>query len=315
MAVPARAAAAEEVVLENAHVRVVIDATLGRVTAFTPTATGRDLLWRPTPGQLALEASGAGYWNHGGDKVWPAPQPVWRYALGRIWPPDVATDGRGARLERIGPRGVRLVFPTSDAFGTTLQRTFALDADAAVLRVHNRIRQEWRSPFPAQVWSITQVPLPERVLFDVATDAPVAVAQPVNMNAVRAQPPLEPEPFLPGSVAQGEGWLAFRPGERGQKLGSLGRWLAGVWPDGVLVLTVPYDPAGMYPEATSLQVYHDDNYAELETLGPARHLVPGDVLENEVVWRWFPELASGRDDEALVRDISAALPSVRSPQS
>ena len=295
-------------VLENAVVRVVVDPTVGRVMEFTPKTGGaRNLLWTNEPQQIEREAAQAGYRNWGGDKVWPAAQPFWRFAVGRIWPPDTATDGAAATAERVSPRKVRLGFPTSEGFGSRLTREFELSATQAVLVIRNRIEQVRASPFPAQAWSVTQVPLPDRVVLDLANDAATAVEQPVNMNALRAQPPLGPQAFIEGTVARGAGWVSMRPTREGQqKFGTLGRWIAGAWPEGVLVQRVALDPRAMYPEATSLQFYYSGPYGELETLGPAQLLRAGEALTTTVVWQWLPDVDPTLDDADLARAIVAA---------
>lgn len=295
------------IVLENESVRVVIEPELGRVMEFTPKRNAaRNVLWVNSPDGLANEAAQAGYENWGGDKVWPVPQPFWRYGVGRVWPPDEAVDGAPAVGEG-GGRKARLIFPVSEHFHARLEREFELDASAPVLRIHNRITQLKPSPFPAQGWSITQVPLPERVILDVANDAHPGVAQPVNFNGIRKSPPLTPEAFAEGSVETGEGWVRIDPRTGGQqKLGTLGRWIAGVWTDGILLQTVAFDPQGMYPEATSLQLYHNDRYAELETLGSARLLQPGESIETVVVWEWLPAVDPEATDAALAEHLAEA---------
>lgn len=295
-------------VLENAVVRVVVDPAVGRVMEFTPKSAGaKNRLWTNAPEQIEQEAAQAGYRNWGGDKVWPAAQPFWRFAIGRIWPPDTVTDGSAVVAERISSRKVRLGFATSEGFGSRLTREFELSATHAVLVIRNRIEQVRTSPFPAQAWSISQVPLPERVLLDLASDAAPGVEQPVNMNALRARPPLGPQGFIEGTVARGVSWVSMRPTPEGQqKFGTLGRWIAGVWPEGVLVQRVALDPEGMYPEATSLQFYYSGPYGELETLGPARLLGAGEALTTTVVWQWLPDVDSALDDAGVARAIADA---------
>jgi|GEM_PF-1711680 hypothetical protein len=300
--------AAAPLVLENAVVRVVIDPAVGRVMEFTPKASEpekeRNLLWTNSAEEIEKEAAQAGYRNWGGDKVWPVAQPFWRFAVGRIWPPDTATDGVAAEAERISPLEARLVFSTSDAFGSRLTREFALSPTHAVLVIRNIIEQVKPSPLPAQVWSITQVPLPERVVLEVAEGIASGVEQPVNLNGIRG---LGPQAFWEGTVATGAGWASMRPTREGQqKFGTLGRWIAGVWSDGTLVQRVALDAQGMYPEATSLQFYYSGPYGELETLGPARLLRAGETLTTTVVWQWLEKIDPSLDDAGVARAVEGA---------
>lgn len=300
--------AAGPLVLENAVVRVVIDPAVGRVMEFAPkTRVPRNLLWTNDPQQMEKEAGQAGYRNWGGDKVWPMAQVFWRFSLGRIWPPDTASDGAAVAAERMSPRAVRLEFRTSESFGSRLTREFELSPTHAVLVIRNRIEQVQPSPFPAQVWSISQVPLPERVVLDVKAGFAPGVTQPVNLNALRARPPLSPQAFLEGTVAAGGGWASMRPTREGQqKFGTLGHWIAGVWSDGVLVQRVALDARGMYPEATSLQFYHSGPYGELETLGPAELLRPGEALTTTIVWQWLSDVGFALDDAEVARAVETA---------
>ena len=99
----------------------------------------------------------------------------------------------------------------------------------------------------------------------------------------------------------------MRPTREGQqKFGTLGRWIAAVWPDGVMVQRVALPTHGMYPEATSLQFYYSGPYGELETLGPAQLLKTGEVLTTTVVWQWLGDVGSPPGDAELARDIEAA---------
>lgn len=303
-------AAAAPFVLENESARVVIDPERGRVMEFFPKEISRNVLWTDPGERDDSEDSQLAYRNWGGDKVWPAAQPFWRFAIGRIWPPDAATDGMGATRSRsLSPKRVRFEFASSDHFHTKLEREFELDETGPVLRIQNRVTQVRRSPLPAQIWSVTQVPLPERVLMDIAPGLPERSSLPVNLNGIGMEPPLGPKPFPPGSVASGDDWTRIHPAvEDGQlKAGALGEWIAGVWSDGLLLQRVELDADGMYPEATSLQFYHDSRYGELETLSPARLLAPGESIENTVIWRWLGSADTSGSDAEIVRLVREAI--------
>lgn len=294
--------------LSNGSLEIVLDRDLGRLMEFTPVASARrNILWVNDLESVAAEAARGGFKNWGGDKVWPVPQPFWLQGLGRVWPPDRASDGGGAELSKES-EVLALKFPLSEAFGSRLSRRFQLDADAAILRIENRLEQELSSPFPSQIWSITQVPLPQRVLMDASFKKFSAVELPVNLNAPESAAPLVPRPIDCSAILRADGWIVYRPIEGEQhKLGSLGGWIAGVWDDGILLQVVGFDGDGMYPEASSLQFYHNDNYGELETLGPARWLRPGEVLEADIHWEWLDLAdAASQSDEALFERIKQA---------
>lgn len=295
---------AESLVLENPALRIEISVEKGRLMSFRPTGLGRELLWHNSPEEIAKGIEAIGYANWGGDKVWPVAQIFWRYGVGRVWPPDSAVDGSAATLVRRTAESVTIRFPVSEAFGSQLERTFALDRERPLLRIRNSLTQVDSSPFPAQIWSITQTELPQRVLLHREPSMASLAPSPVNLNNLRSSPPLGPIAFPEGSVESGETWVSVVPLAERLKLGSLGGWIAGFWPEGTLVQAIAADPEGMYPESSSLQLYHSSAYAELETLGPSVHLARGETLETEVVWVWSGPLNLSLADSVLAGEIA-----------
>lgn len=61
-----------------------------------------------------------------------------------------------------------------------------------------------------------------------------------------------------------------------------------MWDDYAFVQATSYHPDGSYLDASSAQVYYDENVLELEMLSPSEHLQPGQTLTNTVHWWLIP---------------------------
>src|SRR5690606_11605450 len=96
------------------------------------------------------------------------------------------------------------------------------------------------------------------------------------------------------SLAEDESWVRFDyVVSHGRKIGTLGDWVASVWDDYAFIQTTRYIADAAYPDASSSQVFYDQNYLELELLSPTRHLQPGQTLSNVVNWWLIPRDEKG----------------------
>ncbi|MEX1016302.1 MAG: DUF4380 domain-containing protein [Phycisphaeraceae bacterium] len=296
----------ERITLSNHHVRLGVSVNTGRLLEFGP-REGTNLLWLndealdqplPEPG-TPLQARRSAYRNYGGDKVWPTVQGLWAraYGSGSTWPPDGVIDGQPWRLLVHEPQRIVMRSDVHPTLNVYCEREIHLDPDRPTARITNRLTRVAPSLFPVHIWTITQVRQPQAVLLDVAPD------RVADLPWVALDTPRE-------SVEQNVRWLdetvaAWRfPREPAGKIGTLGRWIAGVWEEWVFLQTVDdYDPAAAYPDASNVQAFADDRYTELELLSPFVHLQPGESVEHTVTWHLLPR--RGRSVEQVIEALQA----------
>ncbi len=305
----ASGAAAEEVAFDDSvwlshdAAKLAVSLKVGRIVHFGRTG-GANLLW-VSPTQDAAAAQAKGEWvNWGGDKVWPAFQGMWPQFVpnGKNWPPDGVIDGQPWTLGDRGERHVSLQSAVNPHLQARVSRRIELDAAAAQVRMINALERVASSPLPVMVWSVTQVRHPRYVLMEVAVDRPASEAdRPWHRMGGETD-------WLAGQVQPvGDGAIRVATsGEQSMKVGTLGRWIAGVWDDAILLQIGSYDPAASYPDRSSVQVYCDGNYAELELLGPQAHPKAGERIEQPVTWRLLDKSAD-MDEMAVLKLIEAAL--------
>lgn len=281
--------------ISNGRVTVLVAPSVGRVIGFGP-ADGADLLWRlPDPPEPADAQTH--YVNWGGDKVWPTVQMIWpRLASDGLWPPPFRSERPGWSLKERAEYRIVLESPVDPTLGTRTHREIALAQNASRLTIRNRIVRVHANPYPVTVWSVTQVRMPRYTLLGLADERPL---------------PERPWIWLAASNDSATQWIdrlgqAVRfdpPGKPSTKLGTLGPWVAGVYDQHVLVQHHRFDPSGAYPDGSSVQVYADERYAELETLSACRYLQPGETLEHTVIWRLLDRGQQEPDD--IVKRIAA----------
>jgi hypothetical protein len=289
--------------LRNDQYVVRVSPGTGRIVHFGRPG-GENLLWiMPT---RALDGGhpqrdGRPYFNFGGDKIWPLVQALWPRAYGGRggWPPDNVVDGGmwqippRAAAASAGPR-LAMQSPLQPALGSVLLRELFLFDD---LEITNRVQRTQPSPFPVHLWSVTQVQSPPYVLMDQQPDRPTEDAFATFGNDRDAAEDVE--------VLEGLNALRWRfDHEGGGKAGSYGHWLAAIYPADDLLFVQwhdSYDPQGMYPDDSNLQVYKDGTYTELELLSPSEHLQQGESLETRVMWQLMR--IDGRSDAELIAAI------------
>jgi len=178
----------------------------------------------------------------------------------------------------------RLVMESeSDEFmHVRLRRTLTLDPKRPVLTIRNTLTQEKPTPWPAQIWSVTQCPPPNYTLLGISDETPEPDRPYINLLH---KPPLPEE-----SVKLLDGAVRFvRPPDQGcAKIGAIGTWCASVYNDVVFLQTSDASPQACYPDGANVEVFACGDYIELETLSPSKHLRPGDALSNTVTWSLRP---------------------------
>lgn len=272
---------ADQVVLRNDQVQVAVSPQAGRIVWFGP-AEGRNLLWINTQaGNTPYIGGGRTYYNLGGDKIWPLVQSLWARAFGEgNWPPDGVLDGQPWELIDQGDHHVTMQSPLSPHLGVQIRRVIRLSPTRGQVTIQNRITQVQPTIYPVMIWSITQVHPPQYSLLGISPDQPLDTPwTPLSRGVETSRITLSDDGH----------WARFDYGAGGgQKIGTLGTWVAGVWDDYAFVQATQYHPGGSYPDASSAQVYYDENVLELEMLSPAEHLQPGKTLTNTVHWWLIP---------------------------
>lgn len=292
----------DAVTIGNGRVKLGVSPGVGRIVHFGP-ADGPNLIWLASPSvydEPVTDRPGQAYYNLGGDKLWPLPQPLWKRAFGvGGWPPDGVIDGQPWTLVESTDRRIVIESRVSPALGVRARRTIELAENEPRVTITNSLTRVEASPFPVHLWTVTQTVSPRVVLLDVSADRPASTPTWLPM--------ISPHEATRRVSVLGDGRaVAVDLSDDGSvKVGTFGRWIAGVYDDLIFLQTTPYDPTGAYPDASSLQTYSDANYTELELLSELAHLQPGESLSNRVTWQLVgrPETASLEQVRRLIEEI------------
>jgi hypothetical protein len=203
-----------------------------------------------------------GWMNHGGDKLWFAPQSIWG------WPPDSDLDQAPHSVELKRNRLV-MTSPVSRKWGLQLQRE--LWVTGATLHSLNRVTNFSGKVMKVSAWQVTQIGQPRRVLLELG---------PSNQwYGYKTAAPLPGYDEVEGGVMS----LTPHPTQF-RKFGSRGyRAMAVTAAREAVALTNFLQRDGEYPdEGSAMQVFlgsKESGYIELEAAGPLRALKPGESAE------------------------------------
>lgn len=280
--------------LENDHIRVDIAPSVGRIVWFS--RPGADnLIWINNESELpGPDAKPGEYIIYGGDKIWPAVQSMWKRATGNKgdWPPEGVIDGDPWKLIEASDHHCIIESAVSPAYGVKVRRTIVIDPVAPSVNIANVMTRVEASIFPVHIWSVTQVVPPKYAMLDISG------------NRVRKDPEVV---FFKSDRDFGGGVNILLDGsavawhdrhEGGNKIGTLGEWVAGIYEDQIFLQKTYHHAPGAYPDGSSAQLYVTDNYTELELLTDQVHLQPEETLKNVVEWRLI-DFDGGEPEKAL----------------
>jgi hypothetical protein len=276
----------DAVELTNGDAVVVVVPAVGRILHYS-LADGKNALWtdgKPAGSSVRIPSGLPREWmNYGGDKLWPTPQEFWPLTNGAGWPPDPWFDG-SAHPATLLEDGVEIIGPVSAFNGARSHRAIRLAERGAALRIRQRIEKVRPAadasvePVAFTAWSVTQIRLPEQVLFPLNPDSRF----PDRYRDCRFEPAPGRANF---SVMTSTGVMTPDP-PHSQKAGvDSGPWLAAVLEGLLMIQRFDHDPGDEYPDGgLSATCYMCADYAELEVMSPIRRLGIGESIENEVRW-------------------------------
>ncbi len=273
-------------VIKNNHLRLAFDLASGRIVHLSRSG-GRNLLYVNDADAVKLKRRAGAWVNYGGDKVWPGVQAVFRMSTidGRGWPPDRNIDGMAWKLLEQGADFLRVRSPQGENLPVQVTRLIRLAPEKARVVIDNTVTCIGKTPFAAHVWSITQLPYPEKCLLHIARDRPDSRRQWFWMRC----PSVVPETRI-FNLAGGDAALEILPLKirKFGKAGTLGRWIAAVYKDYTLAEFTRFNPDGYYAEGASMELFGGQDYIEIEPVSPASHLLPGESIRNQVIWELLP---------------------------
>ncbi|MBB6431316.1 DUF4380 domain-containing protein [Algisphaera agarilytica] len=270
----------DAVKIDNGVVRLAVSPSVGRVVEFGYVGQP-NLLWVNTQDIFDTPPGPDTYYNIGGDKLWVAPQPLWKNAFGHDnWPPEGVIDGAAWTLVEQKRDSITIQSPESPDYGVVVRRTFQLPASKSQAVITNQIVRLRANPHPLQLWTVTQIKEPDTAVLDIAKDGP---EMPTPFVKMTDETPVKVEGYV-RLIGEGGAVAWTQQGDVHAKLGTLGRWVAGVYDGVVFRQSTKFDANAAYPEASSVQVYRAGDYTELELLSPLIQLAPGESMSNTVTW-------------------------------
>lgn len=274
--------------LQNAKIEVVIVPEAGRIVHLG--FKGKDNLLRLDPALAGKKPDPAQTWNNvGGDWLWPVSQSMWTVFNGKDWPPPayLAEEPWTGTAWKNTDGSLLCLLNRSygDPLNIKISRSIRMDMDKAAVTIRQRVERTAVSEIPVCLWNISQIALPDEIVFPIETNS-------LFENSYRVLnfgPPDTNALFLCEESAV---LLASAGGE--YKLGSDSRraWVAARKGDTLVIeKAVPGDAAqGVYPDkGCTVELYSNRGlgYAEIETLSVEKTPDRDESIENELTIECF----------------------------
>jgi hypothetical protein len=270
------------VTLSNATTTVVVAPAIGRIIHYS-LHNQRNVLWtNPTP--IPKDGPQPNWINWGGDKIWPAQQNDWPFIYGgKEWPPQTRLDGQPFDVLDASNYQIVMQSQVDTNLHVVLKRAIYLAFRDSRLVIKNTITRTAPSPWPVQIWSVTQCAPPNYTLLAIATNAPDRNPKPfINLWD-------SPLPAANGYITNNTA-LRFALSDKTTiaKAGTIGSWCAAIYDDAIFLQHSDAPPDGCYPDGANLEAFMFDTYTELEILSSATHLKPGKSATSTTIWQLLP---------------------------
>jgi hypothetical protein len=234
------------------------------------------------PDRFEQNESGYGnYYSFGGHRLWHSPE-----AIPRTYLPNVGE----TQVKEI-PHGVQISRPPEPLTGIAKQMEVRLDPQKAVVTIQHELTNHGLWPIECAVWALTMFRLGGRAIL------PLANAR-VDPNGLLPNRQLTFWPYMhlndPRLILQDD-FVILRAESLlpAIKMGYFNPhgWLA-YWLDGVLfVKRFDSTPGVTFPDGgCNAETYCNDQFIELESIGPLEKLEPGKSLLHTETWELYAGL-------------------------
>lgn len=250
---------------------------------------------------FSLAVPSYGTWRlHGGHRFWHAPEDMIRTYIPDDEPVLVEQHGSFIRVRQ----------PLEPKTGISKELDIALAPDCASVTVAHRLQNHNLWPVELAPWALTAMraggtcilPLPRR-------RAPV----PGELPGISTLTLWQYSDMSDSRFSWGRHYIRIRHDreqDAPQKIGALVKdgWAAYLRQGNLFLKTFNYVEGANYPDrGCSVEVFFNDEFLELETLGPLTNLEPGASVEHRETWQLIRDISPVASDND-VRD--AVLPIV-----
>jgi hypothetical protein len=180
-------------------------------------------------------------------------------------------------------RGVTLSGTADERTGVRKDIDISLAGDEPVVTVTHTLHNEGLWPIETAPWEITQLDAGAKGVLPIAEREPGLV--PDRSVALWPYTDVADDRIVRSSDAI---WVDHdADGDGKLKIGASGgdMWIGGVSHEVLFHKSISYDEDATYPDrGSTIEIYTDENFLEIETLAPFSTVQPGDSLEHTVEW-------------------------------
>lgn len=277
--------------IDNGVLRVGVAPQVGRIVSLRKPG-GREWIAvtdaPPPPGW---------HWNPwGGDRIWPTAQFL-NYQIYGNNGEDPVIDGKPWKVVSRTKTSIELESGLSPELGLVITRMVELPPDRAEVIQTFRLERRQSSAFPVQAWVITVIPKADAILMESDEKGIHPNRKPFTLWKDQSD-------GLPPAALLNSSRILKVDLASALKVGTYGRWIAGVAGKEALLQTIAYLPKELYLEASNLQTFWDPKtgICELETLSPSWVLRVGESRSWTVRWQLveFPEQTTSIEQKAEI---------------
>ena len=218
------------------------------------------------------------YRFYGGHRLWHAPE-----IINRTYMPD-----NDELTIETSPHGVRLHQPQEEATAISKQIDIQLKPDSPQITIHHHLTNQGLWSIQLAPWAITQLRLGGQAICPQFTDTTDPDGLQPNRHLV-----LWPYTRWQDSRLHLHDDYIYIEGQAqlpACKIGYFNRhgWLAYQWQDLFFIKHFQPQPGSLHPDqGCNVEIYVNDEFIELETLGPLQVIQPNQTITHTETWQLY----------------------------
>lgn len=259
----------------NQHLNIDFLTTVGpRIVGFRP-VSGGDNLFAETP-DINWDTPHGIFNLWGGHRLWVSPQNATTTSIPDDEPPEI-TQNEGRQIEIVGP--------IEKVTGLQKRIVLTLFPDRPAAHVNHTLTNYYDRPITLSVWAITQLRLGGFGILPQNTKSLDPAGLLPNRNLV-----LWPYSKWNNDRIRykGDHHLIIAKADRDSfKIGYMNQegWLGYAWCNYLFLKKFNPETGSIYPDmGCNTEIYIQDRFIELETLGPLVDLYPGESTSHDEIW-------------------------------
>lgn len=295
----------EAIEISNSDIQLIVVPEVGRILHYS-LIDGENIFYENSDFKGNLFKNGTFYNNKteapnvGGNRVLPCSEDYFHEISGYRHIPDPFINASSYSTSYL-TNGVILKSPVSDFLGIQIERKITVNEIGSNVSIHQKLtkvksaKNTVLSKIPLTIWSLSKIKTPNTAYVKLANKSIFKIGYTISKWP-------DAKNHAAKNISVKNGILKLKSSNKlPQKIGADAKqWVAGYLENHLFKESFTFDENSKYPDfGTSITIFGNDLFSELEVLSPEKHLELGECIEYQLQWNLYKVPTNKEAEEYL----------------